>query len=287
MHRTRCQRPRRLPLCTLGRVRRIFVFVGGLVAIALGGCQRHAPPVLEGTESLKVRVLASYPHDPNAFTQGLLMHRGKVFESTGLHGRSGVRRVELTRGEVEQRAELPTDLFGEGLALVDRDLIQLTWRNEKAIYWDLVSLRPYKEIAYEGEGWGLCFDGERLVMSDGSDRLTFRDPRSFAALGQVRVRKDGAPVTFLNELECVEGHVYANVWQQEVIARIDPKTGNVTAWIDASGLLAPLERAGTDVLNGIAHVPDSDKFLLTGKNWPKLFEVQFVPAEERPQDEAP
>jgi len=258
-------------------------FVGFICALfllaAACSCQRQAQPqpVVQEAQALTVKVLAEHPHDPGAFTQGLLWYRGKVFESTGQFGQSGVRRVELPTGNVELGTSVSSDLFGEGLAEFDHQLIQLTWKNGKALYWDLATLKPIKEVAYEGEGWGLCFDGNRLVMSDGSDRLTFRDPKSFAEVGHVDVRKDGTVVRNLNELECVDGQVYANIWQYDYIARIDPETGNVTGWIDAASLLSPAERRGTDVLNGIAYVPDTKRFLLTGKNWPKLFEVQFVP----------
>jgi len=258
-------------------------FVGFLCNLfllaAACSCQRQAQPqpVVQEAQSLTVKVLAEHPHDPGAFTQGLLWYSGKLFESTGQFGQSGVRRVELPTGNVELGTSVSADLFGEGLAEFDHQLIQLTWKNGKALYWDLATLKPIKEVAYEGEGWGLCFDGNRLVMSDGSDRLTFRDPKSFAEVGHVDVRKDGSVVRNLNELECVDGQVYANIWQYDYIARIDPETGNVTGWIDAAKLLSPAERRGTDVLNGIAYVPDTKRFLLTGKNWPKLFEVQFVP----------
>jgi len=259
---------------------RCVAFICALFLLAAAcSCQRQAQPqpVVQEAQSLTVKVLAEHPHDPGAFTQGLLWYSGKLFESTGQFGQSGVRRVELPTGNVELGTSVSADLFGEGLAEFDHQLIQLTWKNGKALYWDLATLKPIKEVAYEGEGWGLCFDGNRLVMSDGSDRLTFRDPKSFAEVGHVDVRKDGSVVRNLNELECVDGQVYANIWQYDYIARIDPETGNVTGWIDAANLLSPAERRGTDVLNGIAYVPDTKRFLLTGKNWPKLFEVQFVP----------
>ena len=245
----------------------------------LVGCQRQARSNLGGPEALKVRVLAEHPHDPEAFTQGLVWFRGKLLESTGLHAHSGVRRWDPSTGIVELAGHLPDDIFGEGLALVGRDLVQLSWRNGKAFYWDLMTLRLLKEVRYEGEGWGLCYDGIRLVMSDGSDKLVFRDPKTFAIIGQVQVRKQGQPVNHLNELECVADQVYANVWQTDYIARINAHTGEVTGWIDASNLLAAPDRRGADVLNGIAYVPETERFILTGKNWPKIFVVEFVAAE--------
>jgi glutamine cyclotransferase len=225
-------------------------------------------------EHLRVRVLATYPHDPGAFTQGLEWHDGRLYESTGLTGKSTIRRVELGTGMVEQRVDLPAEIFAEGLTRVSRRLIQLTWYNGRAVVWDLDTLRAVGEFRYAGQGWGLCHDGRRLIMSDGSDRLTFRDAKTFEKTGEVAVTLKDQPLARLNELECVEGSVYANIWPTEYIARIDPASGRVTGWIDAGGLLEPTERPGTDVLNGIAHLRGK-RFLLTGKNWPKLFEVEF------------
>ena len=250
-----------------------------LAALVLSSCQRQVRPATSGVESLQVRVLAEHPHDPNAFTQGLLWFRGKVVESTGLYARSDVRRADLKTGKVELSGRLPDDMFGEGLALVGRDLVQLTWKNGRAIYWDLMTMRMLKEVRYDGEGWGLCYDGAQLVMSDGSDRLAFRNPKDFAIVRQVSVHNQGSRVENLNELECVGDEVYANVWQTDNIVRIDAKTGAVTGWIDASNLLRGNDRRGVDVLNGIAYVPETKRFLLTGKNWPKIFEVEFVAAQ--------
>jgi glutaminyl-peptide cyclotransferase len=176
--------------------------------------------------------------------------------------------------------KVPGQYFAEGLALVDDRLIQITWREQKALVYNLADFKPAGELSYEGEGWGLCWDGSRLVMSNGSDRLTFRDPKTFATLGEVKVfRPDrmGEEVAELNELECVDGLIYANIWHSDEILRIDPKDGRVTGVIDASGLLTPEERQGTDVLNGIAWDPEHKDFLITGKLWPKLFEVKLVP----------
>lgn len=229
-------------------------------------------------QALRVRVLRTFPHDRGAFTQGLLYHDGKLYESTGLLGRSTVRRVDLQSGTVEAQVALDAALFGEGLARVGGLLFQLTWQNGRALVFSLDSLRNEHELTYDGEGWGLCYDGKQLVMSDGSDRLALRDPRTFAKTGEIRVHQAGGqPFTRLNELECANGAIYANIWQKEHIARIDPRTGEVTALIDASGLLTPEEARGVDVMNGIAHVPGSSRFLLTGKFWPRVFEVEFVP----------
>jgi glutaminyl-peptide cyclotransferase len=224
----------------------------------------------------ELRVVRTLPHDRGAFTQGLLFHDGVLYESTGMHGESTVRRVALETGEVEKQVDLDEELFGEGLARVGDRLIQLTWRDGKALVWDLHTFEKVGEFEYTGEGWGLCFDGRRLVMSSGNDRLQFRDPETFEKIGEVRVTRAGRRLRRLNELECVDGMVYANVWTDDHIARIDPETGEVTAWIDAGGLLDPEDRqGGEDVLNGIAYVPETGHFLLTGKRWPHVYEVEL------------
>jgi glutamine cyclotransferase len=182
---------------------------------------------------------------------------------------------------VRRRVDLPQPLFGEGITAVGSRLWQLTWRNGVAVERDRETLAELRRVHYSGEGWGLCYDGSRLVMSDGTDRLTFRDPHTFDAVGEVLVRQAGRPVTRLNELECTAGAVWVNVWQTDRILRIDPASGAVTAVVDAAGLLAehsqPAERAGADVLNGIAALPGGTDFLVTGKLWPHTYRVQFTP----------
>lgn len=224
----------------------------------------------------------TYSHDPTAFTQGLLFWQGRLFESTGIRGRSSLRRVELATGRVEQRVALHPHEFGEGLARVDDKLIQLTWTAGKAHVYALETLTPLQTFEYTGQGWGLCFDGQRLIMSDGSDSLFFRNSDDFALRGAIRVTRDGKPLARLNELECVEDFVYANVWQTNEIVKIDPKTGLVLATIDAAALLTSAEARAADVLNGIAYDPKSQRFFITGKLWPKLFEVTF-PGPASPQ----
>lgn len=254
----------------------LLATVAAAVLIAASVCAK--PAVRHSTVApLRLKVIRVYPHDSRAFTQGLLMSDGKLYEGTGLHGRSSVRRVDLSSGMVEAQTALPAELFGEGLARVGQRLIQLTWKNGKAWVWDAGTLTKIGEFSYDGEGWGLCFDGKRLVMSDGSDRLTFRDPTTFAHQGELRVRRDGRPVTNLNELECVGGLIYANVWQDNHIARIDAATGTVTGWIDASGLLDRESAASADVLNGIAVMEGTGNLLVTGKLWPNLYEAEIVP----------
>lgn len=235
-----------------------------------GGEQRVA------SERLRVQVVQTYPHDPNAFTQGLVLEGGRLFESTGLEGRSSLREVDLQTGRVLRKLDVASPVFAEGLALVGNRLIQITWKTETAYTYDRDTFKKGPSFPYTGEGWGLCNDGRELVMSDGSARLTFRGPETFRSMREVVVRDAGQPVDQLNELECVGPHVYANVWMTDRIVRIDPKTGTVTATIDAGNLLAPAERTGTDVLNGIAYDASNDTFLITGKLWPKMFRVRFV-----------
>lgn len=246
--------------------------LAALLLVAAAGCAAGGPAP---AERLGVEVVAVWPHDPEAYTQGLVWAEGDLFESTGRYGRSKLRRVDLESGRVEAEASLADDLFGEGLARVGERLVQLTWREGRALVWSLSDLAPLAERRYAGEGWGLCHDGERLFMSDGSADLTVRDPTTFAEVERLRVTLDGRPLPRLNELECAEGWVWANVWQREWIVRIDPLGGRVTAVVDASGLLADEERRRADVLNGIAHAPERGTWLVTGKLWPKVFEVVF------------
>jgi glutamine cyclotransferase len=246
-----------------------------VAAAAVSASAPNAP------ERLKVKVLSTRPHDPDAFTQGLVLDGDTMYESTGLNGKSSLREVDPRSGKVKRKLDVPSEYFAEGLALVDDRLIQLTWQEEKAFVYNRADFKKVGEFRYDGEGWGLCWDGARLVMSDGSDRLTFRDPKTFAVQSILNVTLAGTPVKELNELECVDGMVYANVWRKQDILRIDPKDGRVTAVIDASGLLTPEERQKADVLNGIAWNPKTKTFLITGKLWPKMFEVQLVPAPPR------
>ena len=233
----------------------------------------------EGTVELLVpEVLSIRPHDPEAFTQGLLIEDGRLFESTGRYGSSTLREVDPATGAVLRIVALDDSLFAEGLALVDDRLVMLTFREGTAIVFDSHSFEAVGEFSYPTEGWGLCFDGERLVMSDGSPTLVFRDPGTFAEIDRLTVTIGGEGVERINELECVDGEIWANIWQTDLIYRIDPTSGNVTGVVDASGLLAePLDEDGA-VLNGIAFDETSGSWLVTGKLWPSMFEVRFVPA---------
>lgn len=255
---------------------RSLVALAFLVATACGGAgDGNAEPPAEIPRK-RLEIVRTLPHDPDAFTQGLELDGDRLFESTGLRGRSSLREVALATGVVLRRTDLPRHLFAEGLTLVGDQLIQLTWTSGIARVYDRDTFALEEEHTYTTQGWGLCHDGERLVMSDGSDRLYFRDPETFALEGQVTVTQAGDPLDMLNELECVGGRVWANVFGTDWIVEIDPSSGRVTAAIDASGLLTPTERAGTDVLNGIAYREQSDTWLITGKLWPKLFEVKLV-----------
>jgi glutamine cyclotransferase len=232
-------------------------------------------------EQLHVKVLATLPHDPTMYTEGLEIRGGVLYESSGLVGQSRVRATALSSTATLREATLPAPLFGEGLTVADTRLWQLTWTQGVAIERDPATLAQRRAVTYQGEGWGLCHDGHRLVMSDGSERLTFRNPVTFALSGQLEVRLDGEPVRQLNELECAGGVIWANVFQSDRILRINPSTGVVTGVVDASGLLRTQPQSSGDVLNGIAAIPGTDEFLVTGKHWPSLFRVRFIPATKQ------
>jgi len=224
------------------------------------------------------RVVCTFPHDPTAFTQGLLYDDGFLYESTGQYGQSSLRKVALKTGAVVQLRPLDDRFFGEGLALFGNRLFQLTWRANKGFVYRLDSFEPLAEFAYPTKGWGLTSDGELLIMSDGSSTLYFRDPFTFAEVGRVAVVAYGSPVSQLNELEWVAGEVFANIWQTDTIARIDPASGQVVGWIDLTGLLSDADRRGSnaEVLNGIAYDPAGERLFVTGKWWPKLYQIELV-----------
>lgn len=223
------------------------------------------------------QVVRSYPHDRAAFTQGLIVRDGVFYEGTGLFGRSTLRRVQIDTGEVLQSKPIAPEYFGEGITEWKGSLIQLTWQSEVGFVYDLKTFERTKTWNYKGEGWGLTHDASRLIMSDGSSSLRFLDPATFRELSRVTVRDASGPVERLNELEYVKGEVFANIWQADRIARIDPKDGHVTGWIDLSGLLSITERGGTDaVLNGIAYDAATDRLFVTGKLWPRVFEIKLT-----------
>jgi glutaminyl-peptide cyclotransferase len=222
------------------------------------------------------RVVRSYPHDPRAFTQGLVYHDGFLYESTGLEGESSLRKVRLENGEVLQIHRLDKRYFAEGIAVWKERIVQLTWQTEVGFVYDRETFKPLRTFKYKGEGWGLTHDGTRLIMSDGSSLLRFLDPETLQETGRVEVRDGGKPVEGLNELEYIKGEVFANVFQTDRIVRIDPKTGRVTRWIDLRGLLTPAEARHVDVLNGIAYDAGTDRIFVTGKWWPRVFEIQVI-----------
>lgn len=235
------------------------------------------PLALAATPVQGYKVVNSYPHDPGAFTQGLFFHDGFLYEGTGLRGRSSIRKVEITTGKVLQAVELPGEFFGEGITMWGDRLISITWQEQTAFVLDLKTFKLWRKFNYAGEGWGITHNGRELIMSDGTAELRFLDPMSFKELKRVRVTADGRPVDQLNELEWVNGEVYANVWQTDRIARIDPKTGRVAGWIDLTGLLPASQRTGQDdVLNGIAYDSAKKRLFVTGKLWPRLFEIQLT-----------
>jgi glutamine cyclotransferase len=221
-------------------------------------------------------VVNSHPHDPGSFTQGFLWHDGSFYESTGLYGQSKLRRLEFPSGRVLKEISLPPELFGEGLALVDGRLIQLTWTSHRGFVYDLETFRLLREFSYDTEGWGLTYDGKNLIMSDGSSTLFYFDPQTFKPVRKLTVTLNAKALTELNELEFIEGEVWANVWQTDWIVRIDPTTGRVTSFLDLKGTLAPLDRNGTDaVLNGIAYDGEHKRIFVTGKLWPRIFEIKL------------
>ncbi|MGI5125964.1 glutaminyl-peptide cyclotransferase [Pseudonocardia sp. CA-107938] len=241
------------------------------VVLAVAGCA----PADDGAEHLRVEVLAEQPHDPTAFTEGLELADGVVYEGTGLAGHSQLRELDPATGAVRRAADVPDGLFGEGVTVVGPRLWQLTYQDGVALEWDRATLTVLRRVPITGEGWGLCFDGRRLVRTDGTAQLRFHDPATFAETGSVPVTLDGEPLPEINELECAGGRVWANVWRTDRIVAIDPADGRVTAVVDASGLLRAAQRVGVDVLNGIAAVAPGE-YLLTGKLWPTSFRVRFV-----------
>jgi len=233
------------------------------------------------SSSVTYKVINIYPHDRSAFTQGLAFADGALYEGTGLRGFSTLRKVELETGEITQMSKLPNNYFGEGITIYKDKIIQLTWQSNVGYVYDRESFEVIEEFNYPTEGWGITHDGNRLIMSDGSSKLYFLDPVTFEAVGQVEVTDNTSPITMINELEYIDGEVYANVWLTDRIARIMPQTGQVTGWIDLKGILSYEEDStqAAGVLNGIAHDAQNNRLFVTGKLWPKLFEIKLIPKE--------
>ncbi len=219
-------------------------------------------------------VIQSFPHDPRAYTQGLTISDGNLYEGTGWYGESTLRRVDMATGTVLQQIDLPRDIFGEGIAVFGERIAQLSWRSHVGYVYDRETFTLVGTFNYPTEGWGLTYDGSRFILSDGSDILRFLDPDTFSEVGQVAVRAGGRPIYSLNELEFINGAVYANVWQTDRIAIIDPSTGNVCSWLDFTDLNSAPVSSRDDVLNGIAYDSDTGRLFVTGKRWPTLFEIQ-------------
>jgi glutamine cyclotransferase len=249
-----------------------------LAALTVCACR---PASETGVPEYGYEVVHTYPHDRGAFTEGLFYLDGLLYESTGLAGESYIRKVKLETGEVLQQYTLPAEIFGEGIVRWRDKLVQLTYKTEIGYVYDFSAFTPRSEFRYQGEGWSLTTDGKVLYMDDGTSQIRIWDPETLAEKGRITVTDSGVPVDQLNELEWVKGELFANIWQSPRIARIDPKTGHVVGWIDLSGLLNVQDRIkegplATDVLNGIAYDAEHDRLFVTGKRWPKLFEIKLV-----------
>ena len=259
---------------------KIMTAIAGLsIAIASTRVAGFSPRQPQPQPTLPVygfTVVRSYPHDPGAFTQGLEYVDGVLYEGTGLNGRSSIRRVNLETGNVLKQHSLDAQHFGEGITVFGSELFELTWQSGIAFVYDRNTLAPKKSFKYQGEGWGLTHDATSLIMSDGTEFLRFLDPSTFAERRRVRVTGVGQPVKNLNELEYVRGEVFANVWMTDFIARIDPATGRVSAYIDLRGLLPVRDLPRDSVLNGIAYDAAGDRLFVTGKLWPKVFEIKIA-----------
>jgi glutamine cyclotransferase len=254
-----------------------------VAALASCGAQQNLTPRAAGPAPAplyRVQVVASYPHDTRAFTEGLFYKDGLIYESTGLEGKSFIRRQRLETGEVLFQRDLAPQYFGEGIIDWENRLFQLTWQHQKGFIYTLPDMTPAGEFAYRGEGWALTKNDRFIIMSDGTADLRFLNPRDMSEDHRITVTFNGSSVRNINELEWIKGEIWANVWQTDLIVRIDPVSGRIVGRIDAAGLLTPQERAmpGVDVLNGIAYDAEKDRIFVTGKNWPKLFEIKLAPA---------
>ena len=259
-----------------------MALITALLIFPLSACSelQRSPSatVSQAVPTYTYKIVNTYPHDRKAFTQGLVFSDGALYEGTGLYGSSTLRKVELETGDVLQIRNLPEQLFGEGIAIWGDRIVQLTWREKVGLVYDKSSFELLEQFTYSTEGWGITQDGNHLVMSDGTSTLYFLHPDDFKETGRIEVSDNSGPVSRLNELEYVQGEIYANVWQTNRIARISPETGKVIGWIEMDGLLNQEElRMPVDVLNGIAYDAENDRLFVTGKLWPKVFEVKLVP----------
>jgi glutamine cyclotransferase len=251
------------------------LFAGGVLVIILSFGQM---PIDSASPTLYTyQIIKKYPHDTTAFTEGLVFNDGVLYESTGLYGSSSLRQVNLENGVVQQEVFLPNLYFGEGLTLANGSLVQLTWREKIGFIYDKETFGLLGNFSYSSEGWGLTFNGSDLIMSDGTSKLTFLDPVTFQFVGQISIHDGNSPVTNINELEYVNGEVYANIWLQQKIAIINPQTGMVKGWIDLTGIYQ--SNNADDVLNGIAYDSQTDRLFVTGKDWSTLYQIKIVPSK--------
>ena len=263
---------------------RIFLILVILLSLLCVQCNGGAntngasndPPANAVVPTLGYQIVNIWPHDPNAFTQGLVYLDGKMLESTGQEGRSSLRNVELQTGKVLKKVDVPEPYFAEGIALLNNKIYQLTWQHQLGFIYDAQNFQRVGQFNYDGEGWGLTTDGHSLILSDGSNRIRFLDPDSFRVTKTIAVLDGKTPINELNELEYVNGEIYANIWHDDRIAAINPQTGRVNAWIDLTGLLQPGDVQDPEaVLNGIAYDQPSNRLFVTGKLWPRLFEIKI------------
>ena len=257
----------------------LAVLIAGVIACSDSSTAKQAATqaTAEEVPVYSYQVVNSWPHDVEAYTQGLVFHDGVLFESTGLRGASSLRRVELKTGKVKKKLDVAREYFAEGMTIFHDKIFQLTWQSQKGFVYDLKKFRQDGEFAYEGEGWGLTHDDQSLILSDGSNRIRFLDPTSFQVQRTISVYDNGQPLTELNELEYIKGEIYANIWKTNRIVRIDPATGKINAWIDMTGLHHQGSDANSEnCLNGIAYDAEGDRLFVTGKRWPKLFEIRLV-----------
>ncbi len=278
--------PRFLPLRLLiaagGLHRRPSILLQIVCCLVLFGFAGTAPAADRSAIVDGYKVVHVYPHDTSAFTQGLIYLDGFLYEGTGLKGKSEIRMVDLKSGKVQQHYNLPNQYFGEGLTNWGSTLVELTWHAHEGFVYDRFSFRLLRAFNYPGEGWGLTHDERSLILSDGTPNLRFLDPKTFKEVRRVRVTDGGKPVEDLNESEYIHGEIYANIWNTNRIARIAPRTGKVLSWIDLTGILPRQEMENDNaVLNGIAYDEQGNRLFVTGKLWPKLFEIKVVPAHQK------
>jgi glutamine cyclotransferase len=256
--------------------RLVVAFLLAALAPSLPGQSSHQSHATRPAE-YGFKVIRTFPHDPTAFTQGIVYRDGFLYEGTGLKGRSSLRKVRLETGEIVQTVDLPSEFFGEGITLLKNEVIQLTWQSQTGFVYNVKDFHLLRRFSYSGEGWGLTTDGREIFMNDGTAQIRVLNPRTLAEKRRFSVYDGQIPIDQLNELEFVEGEIFANVWQTDRIARISPESGKVVGWIDLRGLLSPIYRLESDaVLNGIAYDSKRKRLFVTGKLWPSIFEIKLV-----------